>query len=340
MPSSTSSIRDVAERAGVSVGTVSNVLNNPAKVSPKSVERVLAVIEELGYVRNEAARQLRAGRSTTIGLIVLDVRNPFFTDVARGAEDEAARHSLSVILGNSDEDSAREAAYLDLFEEQRVHGVLISPYGDVSHRLSRLRSRGIPAVLVDRVSDDERFSSVSVDDVAGGRLAVGHLLDTGRRRIAFAGGPFGIRQVSDRYTGALAAVSGHPDASLEVLELTALTVLEGHRAGEALLARPPAERPDAVFAANDLVAMGLLQALVMPGSIRVPDDIALIGFDDIDFSSAAVVPLSSVRQPSQLIGRTALQLLIEEAADPGLAPRQRVFQPELVVRASTAHSSG
>ncbi|MES1212479.1 MAG: LacI family DNA-binding transcriptional regulator, partial [Leifsonia sp.] len=182
MPNTTTSIRDVAERAGVSVGTVSNVLNNPAKVSPASVTRVLAAIEALGYVRNDAARQLRAGRSTTIGLIVLDVRNPFFTDLARGAEDEASRHSLSVILGNSDEDSGREAAYLDLFEEQRVHGVLISPYGDVGPRLARLRSRGTPAVLVDRMSDDERFSSVSVDDVAGGRLAVRHLLETGRSR--------------------------------------------------------------------------------------------------------------------------------------------------------------
>ena len=339
MPNTTTSIRDVAERAGVSVGTVSNVLNNPSKVSPASVARVLAVIEELGYVRNEAARQLRAGRSTTIGLIVLDVRNPFFTDLARGAEDEAARHSLSVILGNSDEDSAREAAYLDLFEEQRVHGVLISPFGDVGPRLARLRSRGTPAVLVDRMSDDEHFSSVSVDDVAGGRLAARHLLDTGRRRIAFAGGPFGIRQVSDRLAGARAAVDARPGASLEVIELTALTVVEGRRAGEALLTRPVGKRPDAVFAANDLVATGLLQALVMQGSMRVPDDIALIGFDDIDFASAAVVPLSSVRQPSQLIGRTAVQLLIEEAADPGLSPRQVVFQPELVVRASTASHS-
>jgi LacI family transcriptional regulator len=336
---STTSIRDVAERAGVSVGTVSNVLNNPSKVSPKAVERVLAVIEELGYVRNDAARQLRAGRSTTIGLIVLDVRNPFFTDLARGAEDEASRHSLSVILGNSDEDSAREAAYLDLFEEQRVHGILISPYGDVGPRLARLRSRGTPAVLVDRVSDDEHFSSVSVDDVAGGRLAARHLLDIGRRRIAFAGGPFDIRQVSDRHAGARTVVEATPGATLEVIELSALSVLEGRRAGEALLARPADQRPDAVFAANDLVAMGLLQALVMQGSMRVPDDIALIGFDDIDFASAAVVPLSSVRQPSQLIGRTAVQLLIEEAADPALSPRQVVFQPELVVRASTVAPS-
>ena len=331
----TTSIRDVAVRAGVSVGTVSNVLNNPAKVSPGSVQRVQAAIEELGYIRNDAARQLRAGRSTTIGLVVLDVRNPFFTDVARGAEDEAATHSLSVILGNSDENSEREAGYLDLFEEQRVHGVLISPYGDVGPRLARLRSRGTPAVLVDRMSGDGAFSSVSVDDVAGGRLAARHLLDTGRRRIAFAGGPFDIRQVSDRLLGARTAVDANADATLEVLELAALTVLEGRRAGEALLARPAEERPDAVFAANDLVATGLLQALVMHGSMRVPEDMALIGFDDIDFASAAVVPLSSIRQPSQLIGRTAVQLLIEEARDPGLAPRQVVFQPELVVRAST-----
>jgi LacI family transcriptional regulator len=141
--------------------------------------------------------------------------------------------------------------------------------------------------------------------------------------------------VSDRFEGARSTVSGHEQGTLEVIELTALTVLEGRRAGELIAARAPAERPDAVFAANDLVAMGLLQALVMQGSTRVPDDVAIIGFDDIDFASAAVVPLSSVRQPSQLIGQTAVQLLIEEADDPGLAPRQVVFQPELVVRTST-----
>ncbi len=328
------SIRDVAIRAGVSVGTVSNVLNRADKVSPAAAQRVLAAIEELGYVRNDAARQLRAGRSTSVGLIVLDVRNPFFTDVARGAEDAASLAGLSVLVGNSDENIARESAYLDLFEEQRVHGVLISPFGDVTPRLARLRSRGIPAVLVDRLSADRAFSSVSVDDVAGGRLAVEHLIDAGRSRIAFVGGPMEIRQVSDRLEGARQAVAAGR-ASLEVLTTAALTVLEGRLVGQELLARPAAERPDAVFAANDLVAMGLLQALVMNGTLLVPGDIALIGFDDIDFASAAVVPLSSVRQPSQLIGETALRILLEEAADPDLAPQQVVFQPELVVRAST-----
>jgi LacI family transcriptional regulator len=171
--------------------------------------------------------------------------------------------------------------------------------------------------------------------VAGGRLAAQHLIDTGRRRLAFVGGSFEIRQVSDRYEGARQAVAAAPGCDLEVLETGALTVLEGRRIGEALAARTPADRPDAVFAANDLVAMGLLQALVMRGSLLVPHEVALIGFDDIDFASAAVVPLSSIRQPSQLIGETAVRILIEEAGDPQLEPRQVVFQPELVVRDST-----
>ena len=329
----TANIRDVAERAGVSVGTVSNVLNHREKVSPDAVRRVREAIEHLGYVRNDAARQLRVGRSSTVGLVVLDVRNPFFTDVARGAEDEAAKLGLSVILGNSDEDVRRESAYLDLFEEQRVHGILISPYGDIEPRLAELRRRGTPVVLVDRESRDSAVSSVSVDDTAGGRLAIAHLLSTGRRRIAFAGGPLGVRQIADRRVGARRAIDEVEGASLEVIETAGLTVLEGRRVGEELVAR--AERPDAVFAANDLVAVGLLQALVMSGALRVPEDVALVGFDDIDFASATVVPLTSIRQPRHEIGATALRILREEAAEPELPPRRIVFQPELVVRAST-----
>ncbi|MDY0908409.1 LacI family DNA-binding transcriptional regulator [Microbacterium sp. CFBP9034] len=330
----TISVKDVAALARVSVGTVSNVLNRPDKVAPATVERVQSAIDELGFVRNDAARQLRAGRSRSIGLVVLDVRNPFFTDVARGAERRAADDDLSILLGNSDDDPARESSYLDLFEQQRVHGVLITPVDDVSRRLEGLRSRGIPAVLVDRPSDGMDFSSVSVDDVAGGRLAVAHLIESGRRRIAFVGGPSTVRQVADRLEGARSAVAQHPDASLEVIETGALTVLEGRAAGEGLRDRDAADRPDAVFAANDLLAVGLLQALVMLGSVAVPDDIAIIGYDDIDFSAATVVPLSSIRQPSELIGRRAVELLLDEVD--GVAEREQVvFQPELVVREST-----
>ncbi|KQP56898.1 LacI family DNA-binding transcriptional regulator [Agreia sp. Leaf283] len=333
---SASSVRDVAQRAGVSVGTVSNVLNHPEKVSPASAERVQRAIDELGFIRNDAARQLRNGRSRTIGMVVLDVRNPFFTDLARGAEDEASQSGLTVTLGNSDEDPAREATYLDLFEQQRVYGVVISAYADISERLSRLKKRGIPAVLVDRSSPDGAFSSVSVDDLAGGRLAVEHLLSLGRRRLAFVGGPMGIRQVADRLEGARAAVAGHPDASLEVIEIDALSVLAGRAAGADIVGRASGDRPDAIFAANDLVSMGLLQAFAMQGAdVAVPGQIALIGYDDIDFASAAVVPLSSIRQPSALIGRTAVEILLAEAEDPSAPPQQVVFQPELVVRAST-----
>ena len=331
------SIRDVAQHAGVSVGTVSNVLNRPGEVSADSITRVHAAIEELGYVRNDAARKLRAGVSTTVGFVVLDGQNPFFGDVVRGAEDEASRHGIAVLYGNTDEDIARERMYLDLFEEQQVRGVLISPYGDINPRLERLRARGIHAVLVDRFSGDGRFSSVSVDSVVGGRMAVEHLIETGRRRIAFVGGPFEIRQVTDRLAGARVAVeNSSAPVDIEVIATGALTVAEGAAAGARILERPRKEWPDALFAANDLLALGLLQSLIVDGRMLVPDDIAIIGFDDIAFAAAAAVPLSSMRQPSGMIGRTALRVLLEETSDPDLIPRQTVFLPELIVRASTA----
>ncbi|HEU4466755.1 MAG TPA: LacI family DNA-binding transcriptional regulator [Agromyces sp.] len=330
------SIRDVAQHAGVSVGTVSNVLNRPGEVSAESIRRVHEAIEALGYVRNDAARKLRAGVSTTVGFVVLDGQNPFFGDVVRGAEDEASGQGIAILYGNTDEDPKRERMYLDLFEEQQVRGVLISPYGDINPRLERLRSRGIPAVLVDRFSGDGRFSSVSVDSVNGGRMAVEHLIATGRRRIAFVGGPFDIRQVNDRLAGARAAAENAAEhVDLEVVATDALTVADGAAAGARIIARPRADWPDAIFAANDLLALGLLQALIVDGRMLVPDEIALIGFDDNAFAAAAAVPLSSMRQPSRMIGRTALRILLEETADPELIPRQTVFQPELIVRAST-----
>ncbi|GAB3615823.1 LacI family DNA-binding transcriptional regulator [Okibacterium endophyticum] len=331
------SVREVAHEAAVSVGTVSNVLNRPDKVAPATVEKVQAAITKLGFVRNDAARQLRAGRSSSLGLVVLDVRNPFFTDVARGAEDRASADGLTILLGNSDETSARENAYLDLFEQQRVHGVLISPVAEDLPRLKRLRGHGIPVVLVDHHAGDRSFSSVAVDDVVGGYLATEHLADIGRRRLAFVGGPTSIRQVADRLAGARRAVEATDGMSLEVIETDSLTVLQGRAAGNEIRSRPPAERPDAVFAANDLLALGVLQALMMQGDVRVPRDIALIGYDDIDFASAAVVPLSSIRQPSELIGNTAVDLLLREAeGGPDFVHEHVVFQPELVVRESTA----
>ncbi len=332
----TVSIRDVATLAGVSVGTVSNVLNRPETVSASSIERVSLAIERLGYVRNDAARQLRAGVSTTVGFVTLDGRNPFFAGVVGGAEDEAITRGLALLHGNSDEDASRESLYIDLFQQQMVRGLLIAPYGDVTARLERLRARGIPSVLIDRFSGDGLFSSVSVDSVAGGHLAAQHLLARGRRRIAFVGGGFDIRQVTDRLAGARSAVDNSGlAATLEVIPTRAMTVAEGAVAAHRILARDRGDRPDAVFAANDLLALGLLQGLIVRGRMLVPDEIAVVGFDDIPFAAAAAVPLTSVRQPSRLIGSTAMRILLDEADDPARPTRQTVFSPELIARAST-----
>lgn len=331
------SVRDVAIAAGVSVGTVSNVLNRPEKVAPRTVERVVAAIEELGFVRNDAARQLRAGRSRSIGLVVLDVGNPFFAEIARGAEARAAEDGMTVLLGNADEQADREAAYLDLFREQRVNGVLVTPVGEDLGGLERLRESGIRVILVDREAPDGDFGWVAVDDVEGGYLATNHLLAQGSRRLAFIGGPRTIRQVNDRLSGARRAVAEHRNATLETIATPALTVLHGRQAGEEIVARQAEDRPDAVFAANDLLAVGVLQAFALMGDIRVPDDVALIGYDDIDFAAAAVVPLSSIRQPARLIGSSAVDLLLQDLADPdGSHERAIRFRPELVVRESTA----
>lgn len=335
------SIRDVARLAGVSVGTVSNVLNRPELVTGATREKVDAAVEKLGFVRNESARQLRAGRSRMIGLVVLDAANPFFTDVARGAEDVAVAAGSQVVLGNSADDADREAHYLQLFEETRVQGLLISPVETETPRLSRLRGRGIPVVLVDRKSELGTLCSVSVDDVLGGRIAVTHLIETGHRHIAVVGGPAEIRQVAERRSGAedAARAAGTP-VRLDVVDTPALTVAAGLGAGEVVASTPADDRPTAVFALNDLVALGVLQALTRHG-LRVPHDVAIIGYDDIDFAAAAAIPLSSVRQPRADLGRRAAELLLDEIDHPDTHTHQRlVFRPDLVTRESTASPAG
>jgi len=198
-----------------------------------------------------------------------------------------------------------------------------------------LQSHGTPVVLVDRDATGTPFSSVAVDDVAGGRLAAEHLCATGRRRLAFVGGPFTLRQVKDRLRGAQEAVAQCAGASLEVITTAELSVLAGRSVGEQLRARRREERPDAVFCANDLLAIGVLQAVTLMGDLVVPRDIALIGYDDIDFARSAVIPLSSIRQPSTQIGTAAIDLLAA-AAEVDHKPQHIVYQPELIVRASTS----
>jgi len=325
-------IRDVAQHAGVSNATVSNVLNRPDVVAPATRERVQAAIAELGFVRNESARQLRAGSSRVIAYVVLDASNPFFTDVARGVEDAARDAGLALFLCNSATDAGREREYLELLHEQRVEGILITP---VDADSTRFADRGTPLVFVDRETSDGARCSVAVDDVLGGELAVTHLIETGHTRIAMIGGPMSIQQVRDRHEGAQRALAqaGLPKDALTVLETKGLQVAEGRSAGERLVGLPASRRPTAAFCANDLVALGLLQSMTQQG-LRVPDDLAVVGYDDIEFAAAAAVPLTSVRQPREQLGRTAAQLLLSEN-DPDHEHRHVKFQPELVVRAST-----
>ncbi|WP_434443159.1 LacI family DNA-binding transcriptional regulator [Lentzea sp. E54] len=326
-------IRDVAQHAGVSNATVSNVLNRPDVVAPATRQRVLAAIEELGFVRNESARQLRAGRSRVLAYVVLDASNPFFTDVARGVEDAAREAGFALFLCNSASDGGREREYLELLHEQRVEGILITP---VDAESAQLTDRGTPVVLVDREATEGSRCSVAVDDVLGGELAVTHLIENGHTRIAMVGGPMSIQQVRDRREGALRALAnaGLPPESLTVLETRGLRVAEGRGAGERLVGLPASRRPTAAFCANDLLALGLLQSMTQQG-LRVPDDLAVVGYDDIEFAAAAAVPLTSVRQPREQLGRTAAQLLLSEN-DPDHEHRHVKFQPELVVRASTS----
>lgn len=334
--SRTASVKDVAAAAGVSLGTVSNVLNRPDRVTAATRARVEQAMKDLGFVRNESARQLRAGTSRMLGYVMLDASNPFFTDVAQGMEGAAEVAGLSLVLCNSRGAAERERQHLALLQQQRVQGVLVTPVSPESALLDQIRDRGIPVVIVDRTRGDDGFCSVAVDDVLGGRLAIEHLVDRGHRRVAYVGGPSTLGQVRDRLEGARQAWrdAGLPEEDLVVVTTEELVVPEGRRAGERLAGIPSSRRPTAAFCANDLLALGLLQHAISAG-LRVPADFAIVGYDDIEFAGGAAVPLTSVRQPRQQLGRAAAELVLEEATNPDHEHQQVLFIPELVARAST-----
>jgi LacI family transcriptional regulator len=330
-------IKDVAAAAGVSVGTVSNVLNHPELVTDTTRRRVRQAITALGFVPNASGRQLREGRSRTIAYVLLNASNPFFTDVAKGVEEVARAQGLALFLCNSDGDAAREADYLELLLHHRVRGLLVSPVADEAPALDLMRHHHLPVVLIDRRAGPHGCS-VGVDDVEGGTLAIEHLHEQSHDSIAFIGGPLTAVHVADRLEGARQAVegSGRSADSLVVIETTALNAAEGRRAGETLVGLPAGRRPTAAFCANDLLALGLLQHMTGM-AITVPGELAIIGYDDIDFASSAAIPLSSIRQPRDLLGRTAAELLLAESdADDAHEHQHVLFHPQLVVRASSA----
>ena len=336
--SRSASIKDVANHARVAVGTVSNVLNYPDRVSQRTKDRVLQAIEELGFVRNDAARQLRAGHSRTIGLIVLDVGNPFFTAVARAAEDAAALQGSAVLLGDSGHDAGRESDYIDLFQEQRVQGLLISPVGDVEDRLDQLRERGVPTVLVDRLADDASYSSVSVDDDEGGYLAARHLLDIGRRRLAFVGRP----DVDPPVRGPPPGGASAPSRRCRTPHWKSW-IPTGRRSWRAAAwatswwSRSADKLPDGIFCANDLLALGVMQSLAMTHTLpdprgHRPDRLRRHRLRRLRRRAAVLHPPAHGGPGSdghRAAGRGARR---------PTQPRHRavIFTPELVVRQSTA----
>ncbi|MBO9626625.1 MAG: LacI family DNA-binding transcriptional regulator [Microbacterium sp.] len=327
------SVKDVAALAGVSSSTVSNYLNHPHVLGAASREKVRAAIEELGFVPNESARQLRAGTSRTIALILLDAWLPYFSELSRGVEDATRPEGWSLFFSNSNRDAEQERRNIDMFEAHRVQGIVIYPRDDVIDRLEQLADRGIRSVVLGPVRDSPTVASVLFDDREGGRLAGAHLRGIGRRRVLFLGSSL-VSQSNDRLAGLRDAVAGS-SAVVSVHEVDDLTIEDGLRAADAIVALPAAERPDALFAANDMVAVGALTGLIRHG-VRVPEDIAIVGFDDVDQAHQAVVPLTTVRQPGYEIGRAAGSALLRQLAEPGSAPVVTPpFAPELVVRAST-----
>lgn len=325
------SIAEVARRARVSKATVSNALNRPDLVAPATRQRIEDVIAELQFIPNQQARQLNGISSTVLGLVVIDAANPFFTSVTKAVEEAAAERGHVVILCNSGGSQVKEQDFLRLLAGQRVRGVILNPWD------ARVGSESspLPAVLLDQKGTSEECS-VSVDDVLGGRLAATHLFELGHRRLAFVRGPETLRQHNERHEGAQQAAheSGLlPDESITPQVVDGIDIAAGVRAAERILSW--SDRPTGVLCANDLLAFGVHRGLTNAG-VHVPEDVSVVGYDDIDFAADWVTPLTTVRQPTEALGRHAAELLFEHTSPIGHEHRQVVLMPELMVRSSAA----
>ena len=336
-PHPSARMEDVAKRAGVALGTVSNVLNQPHKVSPKTIDRVLQAIDELGFVPNRAARALAAGTSNTIGMVIADLSNSFFVDMARGAEREASGSGINVVLANTDMRQVKQAANLALFRQERMAGILLAPLPGADASLLDGRN-STPLVLLNDAAI-EGACTVSVDNEHGGYLAANHLLSTGRRILLFAGDPGQAVPIADRYRGVQRAVAEVDGASLTLARTPEVQPRDGRDLGYEIARRPAGERPDGIVAAADLLALGLVQVLGADPSIRIPEDIAITGYDNNRAAWESLISITTVAQPGEEIGAVATRLLLDEIHDPaGHEHVHTVLQPSLVVRASTQRS--
>lgn len=326
-------IRDVARRAGVGVATVSRVLNNSGYVSSVTRARVLQAVEELGYVPNRLARGLRSKRTQTLGLVLTDITNPFWTTVARGVEDAASAQGFSVILCNTDESPDKEAEYVDLLLQKQVDGFLLVPACNTTSAIERIRDRQVPVVVLDR------RVSVPVDtvrgDSEGGAYALTtYLLALGHRRIAVLSGSEQVSTAVDRVVGYRRALEEAGIAfDPRLVFYRAFTQDAGAAMTEAALALIP--RPTALFAANNFIAIGAFRVLQERG-LRVPGDCSLVGFDDLPPSLLFNPFLTVVSQPVYEMGWRAAELLIARLSATVNAPPEEILLPaELIVRRSS-----
>ncbi len=329
-----STIRDVAERAGVSTMTVSRVVNRSGYISQEARERVEAAIAELGYVPNTLARSLRFKRTKTLALVLTDITNPFFTTLARGVGDAANAHGFNVIFCNTDESETEQAEQLTALVQKRVDGVLLVPACSSADPVTFLRDQRVPVVVIDRRVPDCSVDSIRCDSEAGAYELVKLLLALGHRRIGILSGPERVSTAQERVAGSRRALAEYEIAADPGLIIHGSFSQEGGRAmaGE-LLARSP--RPTAFFAANNFIAIGAYQALRAAG-LRVPEEVALVAFDDLP-ASMVIEPFFTVAaQPAYEMGRRATELLLDRLhGDNPDACREIVLPFEIIVRRSS-----
>jgi len=328
-------MQDVAREAGVSVNTVSRALAGKPDVSPETRARVLEVAERLGYRPNKLARGLRSNKTGTIGVVVTDIANPFFGALVKGVERAARQHDYSIILQDTDEDYEREREAIQVMLAERVDGLLITPVQTGTETIEELKEAGLPFVLLGRHFDDLETDYVVTDDVEGGFLATEHLIKLGHKRIAMINGPLHISSARERFQGYKKALD-HYGIELDesIVSAGATTTEEGYELTKSLLDRPA--RPTAIFAYSDFVAFGVMRA-IREARLKVPEDVAVVGYDDVEFSSHLEVPLTTVKIPKGLLGERAVESLLNkiDGKVSDRKPEQIVLQVKVVTRAST-----
>ncbi len=327
-------LKDVSRKAGVSVNTVSRVLNGKPDVSKKTRERVVQVAAELGYVPDGVAQGLRRKATQTIGVIVTDIGNPFFSAVVKGIEEETRNAGFQIILMNTDENPTLEKDAVCVLLQKRVDGVLMTPCQKSDEPVKMLVRRNMPLVLVARRFDNVPTDFVVNDDLLGGFLATEYLISKGHRKILFLNGPPEIWSAQQRLAGYRNALAKYGIPEREDLIVSTTAKMEGaYETTTSLLTRGC--EFTAVYAFSDLLAMGVIRALREAGR-RVPGDVAVAGHDNIDFADLLETPLTTVDMSKTRLGRQAAQILLARlrGQDESPVPRGIVLAPRLVVRES------